>query len=171
MFEPNDLYPDLLALQKHWKAIKAEAINSKSVMIDLGDWRAEKGMWKVLPLLLEEEDKGVVPDKTVSFFRSLVPVTVKLVGQIPEVKSFAFSLVEPGGYIKAHQHENPYVSASLCLHDGGRNNLIVEQESRILQQGDLAVFDYRKTHAVYNWGSQFRIALIVALPCERIAGR
>lgn len=163
MFEPIENYPELTILLDNWKTIRKEAVQVVDAMIDLGDWRSKNGKWKIFPLLLEEEDEKLLSDDIVKACRELVPKTIEIVEQIPNLQSFAFSMVAPNGYIMAHRHGNPFVSASLCLQDGGKNALIVEEETRNLNDGEIAVFDYRKMHAVYNWGDDSRIALIVSL--------
>lgn len=164
MFESLEHYPELQQLQSSWQIIRDEAIKSIDLMVDLGDWRSERGQWRILPLMVEEEDAPYISNELIQSSRKIAPRTVALVEKIPQIKSVAFSLVEPNGFIKAHCHENPYASASLCLQSGGRNMLVVEQERRYLKESNIAVFDYRKPHAVYNWGNKSRIALIVALP-------
>ncbi len=168
MFESIEQYPQLKVLIENWEIIRDEAVQTIDEMLDLGDWRSEAGLWKILPLLVEEEDQAFMPNEKAESFRRLMPKTVDLVEQIPNVMSFALSMVESKGFIKAHQHGNPYVSSSLCLQSGGRNAIIVENETQYLEEGQMAIFDYRKFHAVYNWGNDRRIALIVALPKKPI---
>ena len=162
-FEELKKYPELVAVQKSWKVFREEAANAMGCMMDLKDWRSEQGKWKVLPLMAEKEDEGVIPTDLVESYRKLAPSTVELVEQIPNLKSFAFSLVYAGGFIRPHRHSNSFVTASLCLFGGTDTSIIVDHEIRICHEGEIAIFDYRRSHAVYNFGYSDRMALIIAL--------
>ena len=162
-FEPAEAYPELPELAANWRTIRDEALLSIAAMMTITDSRAEAGEWKILPLMVQDEDRCVVSDESCAAFRRFAPQTVKLAAGIPALRAYAFSLVEPYGRIKAHRHRNPFVSASLCLQGGGHSEIVVDGDRREFHDGEIVIFDYRRLHEVVNHGDKPRIALIVAL--------
>ena len=162
-FRPLSLYPELSALFAGWRIIRDEALGSIDQMIGVDDERSERGAWRALPLMPEEEDRPFVPEQICQRGRALAPHTVRLVEELPSLRGFAFSLLRPRCRIRPHRHDNAYVTASLCLQSGGRSYICVDGEKRDYQEGEIIIFDYRLTHEIVNQGDDDRIALLVLL--------
>lgn len=166
-FEPNfqllDLYPELILIKEKFEEIKNEATSITSNMIQINDHRINKDEWFVFSLLPEMEDRPKVPTEMWMNNQLQAPVTTGLVCQLENVHAFAFSRLKPGGHIRAHQHQNPYVTAIFCIEDGGESYIQVEDEKRFFKNSEFIIFDYTKKHEVKNLGSKDRIVLLILL--------
>jgi beta-hydroxylase len=161
--ESLDNYPELTNIQRHWKTIRDEAIVSRRFSIPILDGRSANGLWKVLPLKTEPEDQIVISDELCLKNRKVAPRTVELLESIHSVQAYSFSFLSSGGRIKPHRHQNPFVTASLCLQSGENSYMFVDGEQRNFQDGEFLVFDYRRLHEVANEGSSERISLLILL--------
>jgi aspartyl/asparaginyl beta-hydroxylase (cupin superfamily) len=163
-FQSPEAYPELGPVHAAWKTIRAEALAALERMTPIRDDRSSPGTWKILPLLPEEEDRGVVPDEVCRQSRTLAPETIRIVeSSIPNIKGYALSALRPGGHIRPHSHTNPYVTASLCLHGGNGCHLLVGGRRQAFQDGGLIVFDYTLTHEVLHCGHEARVVLLMLL--------
>lgn len=163
VFESLDTYPELLPVQQNWQTIREEAIASLSHTIEICDSRVRPNMWEVLPLMPEVEDREVIPKSVVQKSRQLAPKTVQLVECLPNIHAYAFSILKPGGHIRLHQHENPFVTATLCLQTDGHSYIKVAQECQDFREGEFIIFDYRLLHEVLNDAKGDRIVLLILL--------
>lgn len=162
-FESPSDFPEFQPAIDNWQIIRDEALQCGDAMLALQDGCSDPGGWKVLPLMIEAEDLHVVPIGLLERCRALAPQTVALIEKIPNVTSFAFSQVAPHSEIRSHVHENPFVSASLCLQGGGHSSIDVQGERHEFVDGQIEIFDYRRDHSVMNNGDIPRITLIVSL--------
>lgn len=163
MFEDPKKYPELVALQSRWKELWQEVSLVLFSLKEMHDERSDPGHWQVLPLLVEPEDEGVFYPSIVNICRGYVPELCAMVDKIPNLRAFALSVIQPGGELKTHTHDNPFASASICL-SGGKGAMIeVGSATKCLVDGDISVFDYRIPHRVVNHGCSARVALIIAV--------
>lgn len=163
MFQELDLYPELLEIKKHFEDIKQEAFSLMDEMFSINDFRVESNVWNVFPLLPEVEDRSVVPDVIWKRNQQLAPLTTKLLSSIKSLEAYSFSTLKPSGHILPHVHENPYVTASLCLQDGGDSYMVVNGVKADFKTEDFLIFDYTQEHEVVNNGTQDRIVLLLLL--------
>ncbi|WP_298315512.1 aspartyl/asparaginyl beta-hydroxylase domain-containing protein [uncultured Aquimarina sp.] len=163
MFQTSDLYPELIGIKQHLDSIKEEALLVRNQMSAIEDQRVELDVWNVFSLLPEEEDKVIVSDETWKTNQKLAPISTKILSEIEGLKAYAFSCLAPGGHIRPHKHNNPYVTAILCIQDGGDSYIKVEGEKKKFKNGEFIIFDYTKEHEVYNNGSSDRIVLLILL--------
>jgi aspartyl/asparaginyl beta-hydroxylase (cupin superfamily) len=100
--------------------------------------------------------------------RVIVPRSAALLLQRHGILACAFSALAPEGRIAPHRHQSPYVTASLCLADGGGSFIIADGERRDYRPGEWIVFDYRALHEVVNGGTGIRLVVLLLLQ-NRIA--
>ena len=162
MFEDPFHYPQLTQLQSHWQALRDEVMQILFAAHEMFDERADHG-WFTLPLLVEPEDRGVFPDRTIARARGYVPNLCAQVDRLDRLHAYALSILNPGAEIKTHTHRNPFASASICLSGGKGASITVEDATHHFTDGSMAIFDYRRPHAVTNAGPAPRVALIVAV--------
>lgn len=86
-------YPELTSIQRHWTAIRDEAIVSCQFSMPILDGRAASGLWKVFPLKSEPEDRIVISDEICFKNRKIVPRTVEILESIPSVQAYSFSFL------------------------------------------------------------------------------
>jgi len=163
MFEDPDNYPELVALQEQWETLWQEVSLVLFSLKEMNDERSEPGHWQVLPLLVEPEDEGVFYPSIVKVCRGYVPELCAMVEKIPNLRAFALSVIQPGGELKMHTHNNPFASASICLNGGSGAVIEVGSLTKCLKDGDMTIFDYRLPHRVINNGASARVALIIAV--------
>lgn len=174
-FQPMSAYPELSPIQAAWQEIRGEALASLDRMTFIEDERTEPRSWKVLPLLPEDEDRGVFPEGALEESRALAKRTVAIVERsAPTIAAYAFSALRPGGFIRAHTHNNAYVTASLCLDGGSGASIVVDGQRRDYVDGEMIIFDYRLVHEVVHKGDRARVVLLLLLedrrPLRRIGG-
>lgn len=162
-FHPLAWYPQLSELHSSIGEIRAEAIHALEQMAFVSDERAKAQTWRVLPIKPEPEDVPNVPPSLINWSRKLAPKTTDLLDSIPGVIAYAFSALAAGAHIAPHQHDNPYVTAMLCLQAEGEVYMVNGGERREIREGEILVFDYTMMHEVENNGSRERIVLLVLL--------
>ena len=162
-YHPLAWYPQLALLSASFEDIRAEAINALEQMAFVSDERAASETWRVLPIKPEPEDVPNVPQSFIDWSRKLAPKTVALLDSIPGVIAYAFSALAPSAHIAPHRHENPYVTAMLCLKADGEVYIVNGGERKVIVEEETLVFDYTLTHEVVNNGSVERIVLLVLL--------
>lgn len=163
-FQPLGLYPELEQIASRYEVIRDEALAARAAMMNILDSRARPGTWRVLPLLAENEDRGVVPDSICRANRCLAPETTKMIrATLPRVEAYSFSALEANGHIRPHRHTNLFVTAALCLQDGGNSYIVVDGRRRQYRDGEVIVFDYTLQHEAFNLGPNARIVLLMLL--------
>lgn len=162
-FHPTDLYPVLDELEKHWMALKIEAIHSLKKMFYISDERINNNEWRVLPLVPEEEDRIHMDPSVIKNARKYAPFTCKLLDGIHNIHAYAFSSLAPKATIKAHQHHNPYVTAMLCLQADGDVYIENDGQRKYFKEGETIVFDYTLMHKVVNNSDTERIVLLILM--------
>jgi aspartyl/asparaginyl beta-hydroxylase (cupin superfamily) len=162
-FQSASVYPELLPVIDRLPCIYREAILSNKNRVRVTDSRMHSNAWHVLPLKVEAEDATVMSDGLCQANQRLAPDTCNLLSAIPTIKAYAFSILQPTGHILPHSHENPFVTAMLCLKDGGNAFIRVNGESKYFKEGELIIFDYTKTHEVINNGLHDRMVLLMLL--------
>ena len=162
-FPPTD-YPELEPLHRSWSIIRAEGATLRPDMMWIEDVRAIDRRWAFAPLRLEEEDRTDELDALGASMRARAPSTTALADQIPRVLGYGFSLLLAHGHIGAHAHENPYVTAMLCLTAGTPCWIRVGAETKPIRVGELLIFDYTLEHEIRNESDVDRLALLVLLP-------
>lgn len=167
MFENPARYPELQALQAEWQCLRDEVMPVLFAARDMRDSR-NIGGWKTLPLMVEPEDSEFVKPADLSRGRGYVPNLCTRVEHLTGLHAYALSIVLPGAKIDRHVHQNPLASASICLSGGAGATLAVSEAVHAFSDGSMAVFDYRRPHAVANRGPDPRVALIVAV--DLVAG-
>ncbi len=73
--------------------------------------------------------------------------------------STAFSALGANSIIKRHKHDNPYVTAIVCLQAKGDVYIENGDEKRNLTEGKITVFDYTFEHEVINNSDVERVVL------------
>jgi hypothetical protein len=163
-FQHIDLYPELMIVQQRFDILYADAIRCMNKMIPVRDKRVKNDNWKVLPLVLEEEDRNFINDLESKKLQDIVPATFSLLSQIPSIKAFAYSQLQPHSIIAAHKHSNPFVTASFCLSCEPASCYIkVNDEIRFFEEKELIIFDYTQMHEVVNNGNLARVVLLMLL--------
>lgn len=162
-FQTLELYPELFAVNDHFEEIKEEVFSLKSKMFPISDHRVDSNVWNVFPLLPEEEDRIVIPDEVWKKNQLLAPKSTQILSSISGLKAYSFSSLKPKGHIRPHKHDNPYVTAILCIQDGGNSYIRVEGEKMQFQNRQILIFDYTKEHEVFNNGTEDRIVLLMLL--------
>lgn len=163
VFQTLELYPELKEVKNSFKEIKEEAFSLKTKMFPLNDYRVSTNVWNIFPLLPEKEDRGLFSDEVWKKNQLLAPKTSKILSSIASVEAYMFSSLEPKGHIGLHKHENPFVTAALCLQDGGDSCIIVNGIKAPFRTGEVLIFDYTQDHEVFNHGIQDRIVLLMLL--------
>jgi len=163
VFKSLAAYPELIAIQSAWQTIRDEAIATLPHAIAIRDARVRPQMWQVLPLMPEPEDRAIIGESIIQHSRQLAPNTIQQVERIPNLRAYAFSTLKPGGHIRLHRHENPRVTATLCLQTGGQSYIQVDRQRQDFQEGEFVIFDYRLLHEVFNQGQKDRIVLLILL--------
>jgi aspartyl/asparaginyl beta-hydroxylase (cupin superfamily) len=162
-FQTLERYPELQEVMQQFEAIRREALSLKSQMIPLNDERVDANVWSVFPLLPEEEDRVVIPEYLWKKNQRLAPKTTRILSSISSLLAYSFSSLKPNGHIRPHVHENPYVTATLCLQDGGDSYIVVNGEKAQFKSGEMIIFDYRQEHEVINLGTDDRVVLLMLL--------
>jgi len=162
-FQSASRYPELLTVLKHFSQIHSDALAANEKQIAVNDSRIQSTAWQVLPLLVEPEDKTVMSDTLCQKNRRHTAATCAMLDAIPTIKAYAFSTLQPGGHILPHHHDNPFVTAMLCLQDGGDAFIRVNTEQKYFAQGEVIIFDYTQIHEVKNNGHEDRIVLLMLL--------
>jgi len=155
------------ALRDAWTGIRDEALAARQRMRRIADGRVRPGMWHVLPLLAEPEDRAVWTPEFCMRCREAVPRTAALVDAIPGIHACTFSSLAPRGHIRPHRHRNPFLTVSLCLQSGGDSSITVAGQRAPYRDGEFLVFDYRQEHEVINEGDAERIVLLLLVDHPR----
>ena len=163
MFQALEFYPELKAVRNHFQEIKEEILSLRSKMTYINDIRVNTDVWNIFPLLPEEEDRSIISEEIWKKNQLLAPKSTKLLSSIEALKAYSFSSLSVGGHILPHKHENKFVTAILCIQDGGNSYIIVEDEKKKFKNNQILVFDYTKEHEVYNKGNNDRIVLLMLL--------
>lgn len=162
VFQTLEVYPELQIISNHFDEIKEEVISLKSKMMYVNDIRIATNVWNIFPLL-PEEDRVVFSEEVLREFQRLAPKSTEILSSIHTLKAYSFSSLSPGGHIRPHKHDNHYVTAILCLQDGGDSHIIVAGEKAQFKNGEIVIFDYTKEHEVFNNGKEDRIVLLMLL--------
>lgn len=162
MFEDPVRYPELQALQADWLSLRDEVMPVLFAAREMHDSR-NIGGWKTLALMVEPEDLDYIKPADLARGRGYVPKLCARVEHVTGLHAYALSIVPPGAKIDRHVHQNPLASASICLSGGAGAMLTVGDAVHAFSDGSMAIFDYRRPHAVVNRGPDPRVALIVAV--------
>lgn len=154
-------FPEVVALQARWREIRDEVIPAMAA-IGRELRRPEDESW-ILPLLPEPEDRGTFADAVCARARALVPVTERLAGSIPYLIAYAISKMVPGKHVTSHTHWNPFLTAIVCLQDGGGSYLLVDGARHDYRDGNLVIFDYTLPHEAKNEGTAARYVLLLGI--------
>ena len=163
VYHPARAYPVLEGVRARWTAIRDEVLPAleRAPLNAIPDHRVQPGMWEILPLLPEPEDRGVFPGWEQS--RAFVPELWALLQAEPAFKGYTVSRLRAGGYIAEHTHENPFVTAILTLQVGPGCYMAADGERHDFQAGGMAIFDYRRRHLARNFAPVDWIALLMLL--------
>lgn len=161
-FYSIDLYPEIGEIIQHIDMLQDEAMSVIEHMTTIQDSRINSEKWLVLPLKPEEEDKNFISDTALEETRKLAPKTVSLLDKY-NLHAYAFSVLKPGGHILPHRHSNPYVTASVCLSDGGNSYIKVNKDEKRYISNEVIIFDYTQLHEIYNQGNEDRLVLLLLL--------
>jgi hypothetical protein len=162
-FHCLELYPELAEVSAQFDAIRTEILPLRSAMTEVTDDRVQPGAWRILPLLAEAEDRAAVPDQFCLANRRLAPRSAQILSAVPELHAYSFSALAPGGHIRLHRHRNPFVTAALCLQDGGASYIVVAGERQDFRTRETIIFDYTMEHEVVNLGPAERVILLMLL--------
>jgi aspartyl/asparaginyl beta-hydroxylase (cupin superfamily) len=163
VYHPVEAYPVLQGVRARWEAIRDEVLPA----VALAPWqvvpddRVQPGMWSVLPLLPEAEDRSGLPGWENS--RRFVPALWELLQSVPGLEGFMVSNLRGGGYIAPHVHHNPFVTAILTLQVGPGCCMVADGERHDFRPGEIAIFDYRRVHLARNFAPVDWIALLMLL--------
>jgi aspartyl/asparaginyl beta-hydroxylase (cupin superfamily) len=163
MFQTLEFYPELKVVKNHFKEIKEEVLSLRSKMTYINDVRVDTDVWNIFPLLPEEEDRSVISEEIWKNNQLLAPKSTKILSSIEALKAYSFSSLSVGGHIRPHKHDNNFVTAILCIQDGGNSYIIVKDEKKNFKNNEILVFDYKQEHEVYNKGNNDRIVLLMLL--------
>jgi beta-hydroxylase len=163
VYEPIDAYPALRGIVSHWRTFRQEALRARgrSGWSFIKDNRVDPDDWSVFPLLPEPEDRPVVPGWETN--REGTPETVRILEAEPAIKAYSLSHLRAGGYVRPHEHENPFVTAVVSLQAGPDCYLVVDGERRDFREDEVVIFDYRRLHEARNAGPIDWIALLLLL--------
>jgi aspartyl/asparaginyl beta-hydroxylase (cupin superfamily) len=160
-YKPSSDFPGLVRILAERQTLRQEALHAFAT----GSWtimrdsRVDPDMWGVLPLLPEPEDRAVVPGWAKN--RLVAPRTVEILEREPAVKAYSFSYLRPGGHIRPHRHDNPFVTAIITLHGGPDCYMKADGERRDFREDEIIVFDYRRVHEARNDGPVSWLALLL----------
>ncbi len=163
MYQSPEAYPQLAPFIERWAAMRDEALALSDRMLTVNDDRAAAGTWRALPLRVEEEDRGVVPQALLLRNRTLAPATAATMERASGILACSFSALAPGARIRRHVHHQPHVTASLCLQADPGAQIIVDGARRDYVAGEVQVFDYTLPHEVVNPGPRERIVLLLLM--------
>lgn len=130
----------------------------------------EESPWKVCPLIFNRKTIKILPKFCSECF------TTKLILSQPILPVLAvFSILEPGVDLEPHSDgderiDKNYLESSvikyhfsLDIPDSGESALVVDDEKRLLSNGDLNLFDEKQSlHYAYNHSKHRRGVLIVS---------
>lgn len=154
-------FPAIVELQARWQEIRDEAIPTMTAMgRELR--RPPDESW-ILPLLPEPEDRGAFADAVCARARAAMPVTAALAGSIPYLVAYAISKMVAGKHVTSHSHWNPFLTAIVCLQDGGGSHLLVDGARHEYRDGNLVIFDYTLPHEARNEGTHDRYVLLLGI--------
>ncbi len=159
-YDPHEL-PEIVALQAHWREIRDEVVPAMAA-VGRELRRPEDESW-ILPLLPEPEDRGHFADAVCARARTYVPLTARLCGAIPYLVAYAISKMVPGKHVTSHSHWNPFLTAIVCLQDGGGSYLVVDDQRHDYRDGNLVIFDYTLPHEAKNEGTADRYVLLLGI--------
>ena len=157
-----EVFPHLKTIADNHKVIEKEFLADSGYKIF--DWpetylAPEKDdEWKVVPLYGFGIWNNLYSDK--------FPETIKLLKQIPGLRTAIFSSLGPGTKLKKHQGWASLANEVLRCHMGivvpkGRSGVEVEDEFRQVTCGDWLVFDDSKTHIGVNDTDKIRTVLLL----------
>jgi hypothetical protein len=156
-------YPVLDRILAARETLMAEALDAfrNATWTVIRDNRVDPDDWAVLPLLPEPEDRPVVPDWEKN--RLAAPRTDALLTAEPAVKAYSLMYLRPGGYIRPHKHDNPFVTAIITLQEAPGCYMMAAGERRDFSADQTVVFDYRRVHEARNPSTTCWIALLLLL--------
>lgn len=159
-----EVFPQLKRLADNYEIIEKEYIAGG---YSVYDW-PEKSLllkrsdeWKVVPLY----GFGIWNKQYTEKFSE----TIKLLKEVPGLRSAIFSRLGPGTRLKKHQGWASLSNEVLRCHMGvvvpdpslGRSGVEVEDEFRQVKKGDWIVFDDSKIHIGVNESNQTRTVLLL----------
>jgi aspartyl/asparaginyl beta-hydroxylase (cupin superfamily) len=165
--DPYQVFPSLQILSDNFETIEKEYLadtNYKQY-----DWpeeylyKKEKGHdWKVVPLY----GFGIWNKQYINKF----PETIKMLRQIPGLRTAIFSKLGPDTELNKHQGWASLANEVLRCHMGiivpdpitkGRSGVEVEDEFRQIKKREWCVFDDSKTHIGINKSKEDRVVLLL----------
>lgn len=165
-FAPDD-FPELAVVQSQWRALRDEAVVALTALGPVLGVPPSQSY--ILPVVPEAQDRDLVTDDICARARAMAPLAMQLAGDVPYVIGCAFSRLTPGKHIAPHYHSTPYLTAILCLDDGGRrSHIIVDGQRRDFVDGELTIFDYTHEHESRNEGERDRIVMLLLIDPRRI---
>lgn len=153
-FLPPENFLFLKQLKDNFQTIYDEFMSTKDVSHPWDDELLYDGKWDVIGLKYENiniEDTQQLFPKTTEIFKSLPN----------RIYTYGFSIMRPGCEIHPHVNNINYVlRGHLCLTTNENCALIVNDETKNWQVGELLVFDDTNMHSAYNRGETDRVVLL-----------
>lgn len=164
--DPYQVFPSLQSLSDNFETIEKEYLAGEYRIYDWPEeylYQKEKGHdWKVVPLY----GFGIWNKQYTHNF----PETIKLLKQIPRLKTAIFSKLGPDTELTKHRGWASLANSVLRCHMGiivpdpitkGRSGVEVEDEFRQIKKGEWCVFDDSKTHIGINKSKENRVVLLL----------
>lgn len=160
-------FSELAVVQARWRELRDEAVSALTLVGPrLG---IDSSQTYILPLVAEAQDRDLIPDAVCAEARALSPLAMSLTSEVPYAIGCAFSRLTPGKHIAPHYHATPYLTAILCLDDGGGgSHILVDGQRRDFVNGELTIFDYTLEHESRNEGTRDRIVLLLLIDPRRV---
>jgi beta-hydroxylase len=147
-------FPFLKQIKDNFQIIHDEFIKATDVSQPWEDELLYDGKWDVIGLKYENIN--------ILDFQRVFPKTTEIFNSLPnKIYTYGFSIMRPSCEIHPHVNIINYVlRGHLCLSTNDNCALIVNEESRNWQVGELLVFDDTMLHSAYNRGNTDRVVLL-----------
>lgn len=162
--EKNKIFPTSLILEKHWRAIRKEALNvmggniqnvgRKFIIEDEDFWKG----WRTYPLRMFGKDNKINIEKC--------PIMKQILTDHPDILTAFFSLIEPGKTLPSHY--GPFKGIlryhlGLLVPPKEAGNCLISVDGEIYEwrEGEGVLFDETYKHFVLNETQYPRIVLFI----------
>lgn len=162
-------FPQLQILIDNFDIIREEAMSVNSWTPWPEDHFSDGGQadWTVFPFMHTFPAFDTSKVKWIESTCTHCPHTAAVLRQIPDIRTALFSRLGPNTRVASHRGwadlANHVLRTHCCLHipAGDACGLIVDEEERRHDQGNILVFDDSKYHRAYNRTGEDRVVLIV----------
>jgi aspartyl/asparaginyl beta-hydroxylase (cupin superfamily) len=153
-------HPELEILRKNWKSIRFEFFNypkenyvywRDAIFYDDKYKDSVRGKWEVIML----KHDGEYQDECIKHF----PITLEVLKQIKTANRVFFSILYPKSKLRPHDGKSGK-RGQLGIVSDDKSPFCVGNESKILEEGEILVFDNENIHWIEHLGNIPRVVLV-----------